>query len=148
MNPSKNAQATHTAIVVGAGFAGLGAAIALRKAGIDFVVMEKAGEVGGVWRDNTYPDCACDIPSAFYSYSFAPNPHWSRMFAGQAEIKAYSARTAEQFGLMAHVRLHCEMHTARWDDEAKTDGARVAVIGTGSTGVQVVSALQPGAAIR
>jgi len=119
MNPSENTQATHTAIVVGAGFAGLGAAIALRKAGIDFVVMEKAGEVGGVWRDNTYPDCACDIPSAFYSYSFAPNPHWSRMFAGQAEIKAYSARTAERFGLMAHVRLHCEMHTARWDDAAK-----------------------------
>ena len=111
--------APHTAIVVGAGFAGLGAAIALRKAGIDFVVLEKAAEVGGVWRDNTYPDCACDIPSAFYSYSFAPNPHWSRMFAGQAEIKAYSARTAAQFGLMAHLKLHCEMHTARWDEAAQ-----------------------------
>ena len=119
MQPDPAQPAAHTAIVVGAGFAGLGAAIALRKAGIDFVVLEKAAEVGGVWRDNTYPDCACDIPSAFYSYSFAPNPHWSRMFAGQAEIKAYSARTAAQFGLMAHLKLHCEMHTARWDEAAQ-----------------------------
>ena len=119
MQPNPAQPAAHTAIVVGAGFAGLGAAIALRKAGIDFVVLEKAAEVGGVWRDNTYPDCACDIPSAFYSYSFAPNPHWSRMFAGQAEIKAYSARTAAQFGLMAHLKLHCEMHAARWDEAAQ-----------------------------
>ena len=119
MQPDPAQPAAHTAIVVGAGFAGLGAAIALRKAGIDFVVLEKAAEVGGVWRDNTYPDCACDIPSAFYSYSFAPNPHWSRMFAGQAEIKAYSARTAAQFGLMAHLKLHCEMHAARWDEAAQ-----------------------------
>ena len=119
MQPDPAQPAPHTTIVVGAGFAGLGAAIALRKAGIDFMVLEKAAELGGVWRDNTYPDCACDIPSAFYSYSFAPNPHWSRMFAGQAEIKAYSARTAAQFGLMAHLKLHCEMHAARWDEAAQ-----------------------------
>ena len=74
-------------IIVGSGFAGLGAAIKLREAGIhDFIVLEKSNELGGVWRENTYPGCACDVPSALYSYSFAPNPNWSRVFAEQAEI--------------------------------------------------------------
>lgn len=77
-------------IVVGAGFSGIGAAIKLQEAGIEnFLVLEKAKEIGGVWRDNTYPGCACDIPSSLYSYSFAPNPKWSRVFAEQKEIKNY-----------------------------------------------------------
>ena len=77
-------------IVIGAGFAGIGAAIKLREANFEFLVLEKADEIGGVWRDNSYPDCACDIPSAFYSFSFAPNPNWSSFFAKQEEIKDYT----------------------------------------------------------
>lgn len=102
-------------IVVGAGFAGIGAAIKLRQAACDFLVLEKASEIGGVWRDNTYPDCACDIPSSFYSYSFAPNPRWSRLFAKQPEIKAYALDTAQKFGVIEHIRLHHEMTQASWD---------------------------------
>ena len=71
-------------IIVGGGFAGLGAAIKLKQAGIeDFILLEKAAEMGGVWRENTYPGCACDVPSALYSYSFEQNPAWSRVFAQQ-----------------------------------------------------------------
>ena len=94
---------TREVIVVGAGFAGVGAAIKLRQAGADFLVLEKANEIGGVWRDNTYPDCGCDVPSAFYSYSFAPNPGWTAFFSKQAEIKAYARETAEKYGVMEHL---------------------------------------------
>ncbi|HEY4007380.1 MAG TPA: FAD-dependent oxidoreductase, partial [Pseudonocardia sp.] len=80
----------HAALVIGAGFAGLGAAIRLRQAGVeDVVVLERGSEVGGTWRDNTYPGAACDIPSVLYSYSFAPNPEWSRAYSGSAEILRY-----------------------------------------------------------
>ena len=78
--------------VIGAGFAGLGTAIKLKQAGIeDFVVLERAGDLGGTWRDNSYPGCACDVPSHLYSYSFAPNPDWSRAFSAQPEIQALPA---------------------------------------------------------
>ena len=110
---------TRSVIVVGAGFAGVGAAIGLRQAGIDFLMLEKASEPGGVWRDNTYPDCACDIPSSFYSYSFAPNPRWSRMFARQEEIKGYCGSTVATFGLLPHLRLNCEMNKASWNEAEK-----------------------------
>lgn len=106
-------------VIVGAGFSGIGAAIKLRDQGLNFAVIEKADEVGGVWRENTYPDCACDVPSALYSYSFAPNPTWSRVFAEQQEIKAYLKETAEQFGVMGHVRLNHELLRATW---IKADG--------------------------
>jgi len=107
----------HDVIILGGGFAGLGAAIKLREAGIrDFLLLEKAHELGGVWRENTYPGCACDVPSALYSYSFAPNPAWSRVFAGQAEIKRYLQDTAEAAGVMPHVRLHHEALKAAWSD--------------------------------
>src|ERR1700694_1718752 len=76
--------------IVGTGFAGLGMAIRLKQKGIsDFVVLERAGDVGGTWRDNTYPGCQCDVPSHLYSFSFAPNPNWSRAFSRQPEIWAY-----------------------------------------------------------
>ena len=114
-NSGEQTARIYQVIVVGAGFAGIGAAIKLRQAGCDFLVLEKAGEVGGVWRDNTYPDCACDIPSSFYSYSFAPNPRWSRLFAKQPEIKAYAIDTAQKFGVTEQIRLHHELTQARWD---------------------------------
>lgn len=106
--------------ILGAGFAGIGAAIRFKQAGIsDFVVLEKANEIGGVWRENTYPGCACDVPSALYSYSFAPNPNWSRMFAEQVEIKTYLQETAERFGVMPYVMLNHEMLDSSWDDQQK-----------------------------
>ncbi len=76
--------------VIGSGFGGLGAAVRLRREGVtDFVVLERAGSVGGTWRDNSYPGCACDVPSHLYSFSFAPNPDWPRTFSGQEHIRAY-----------------------------------------------------------
>ena len=117
--PVRQPEVPHEVIVIGAGFAGIGAAIKLLGAGCDFLVLEKAAEIGGVWRDNTYPDCGCDVPSAFYSYSFAPNPRWSRLFAKQSEIKAYTRDTAERFGVVAHIRLGAELITANWDAPAR-----------------------------
>ena len=105
--------------VIGAGASGIGAAIKLRDIGVnDFVVLEKGPSVGGTWRDNTYPGCACDVPSTLYSYSFAQNPGWSRVFAGQAEILDYLERTATHFGVLENVRFGVEVQRAEWDDKA------------------------------
>lgn len=106
-------------IVVGAGFAGIGAAIKLQEAGMDFLVLEKAAEIGGVWRDNSYPDCACDVPSALYSYSFAPNPGWSRFFARQAEIRDYTLAVAQRFKIMPSIRVSHELLNATWDSKGQ-----------------------------
>jgi cation diffusion facilitator CzcD-associated flavoprotein CzcO len=104
--------------VIGSGFAGLGMAIRLRQIGVeDFVVLERRGDVGGTWHDNTYPGCQCDVPSHLYSFSFAPNPDWSRTFSMQPEIEAYLRRCARDFGVLGHVRLHCAVTGACWDDE-------------------------------
>ena len=86
----------------------------MREAGFDFIVLEKGAEIGGVWRDNTYPDCACDIPSALYSFSFAPNPNWSSFFARQEEIRNYTIDTASTFGVKDSIRLNHELLEARW----------------------------------
>ncbi|MDH4481332.1 MAG: NAD(P)/FAD-dependent oxidoreductase, partial [Rhodoferax sp.] len=117
--PTNTPTYTYPAIVIGAGIAGIGAAIKLRQAEIEFLVLEKAAEMGGVWRDNTYPGCGCDVPSALYSYSFAPNPRWSRFFAQQSEIKDYTKNTAEKFGIADRVRLQHELLEARWVDAQK-----------------------------
>ena len=102
--------------VIGAGFGGIGAAIRLKQQGYhDFVLLDRGDEVGGTWRDNSYPGCACDVPSHLYSLSFAPNPHWSRSFSGQAEIFAYLRRVADEHGLRPHLRLRHEVLGARWD---------------------------------
>ncbi len=101
--------------VIGSGFAGLGAAIALKKAGRhDFVVLERADDVGGTWRDNTYPGCACDVPSHVYSFSFAPNPSWSRSFSPQPEIQAYLQKTAADHDLAPHLHFGAELLSATW----------------------------------
>jgi len=105
--------------IVGAGFSGLGMAIRLREEGIeDFVVLERGDQVGGTWRDNTYPGCQCDIPSALYSFSFAPNPDWSRFYPLQSEIQAYLVRCARDFGVMPHIRFGHEVRGADWDEDA------------------------------
>src|ERR1700754_1748211 len=106
-------------VVIGSGFGGLGAAVRLRREGItDFVVLERADSIGGTWRDNTYPGCACDVPSHLYSYSFAPNPDWSRAYGRQREILAYLRAVAEEHRVTERVRYGIEMREARWDDDA------------------------------
>jgi cation diffusion facilitator CzcD-associated flavoprotein CzcO len=103
--------------IVGGGFSGVGMGIALRRAGIDsFTILEREERIGGVWRDNTYPGAACDVPSHLYSYSFEPNHEWSRRFSPQAEILAYLERCAERHDLGENVRLGTEVTAARFDD--------------------------------
>ncbi|NIJ10980.1 cation diffusion facilitator CzcD-associated flavoprotein CzcO [Saccharomonospora amisosensis] len=105
-------------VIVGTGFSGLGMAIQLRKEGReDFVLLEKAREVGGTWRDNTYPGCACDIQSHMYSFSFEQNPDWSRSFSPQPEIFDYMRRVARKYDLYRFIRFGQEMTAARWDAE-------------------------------
>ncbi|HEX2129496.1 MAG TPA: NAD(P)/FAD-dependent oxidoreductase [Solirubrobacterales bacterium] len=103
--------------IVGAGFSGIGMGARLLQEGIDdFVVLERADELGGTWRDNTYPGCQCDIPSALYSYSFAPNPDWSRAYPLQSEIRDYLHRCARELGVVPHIRLGHEVTGAEWDE--------------------------------
>ena len=184
--------------IIGAGFGGLGAAVALRRAGIDDLVIVEADDgVGGTWRRNTYPGAACDVQSHLYSYSFALNKSWSRTYARQPEILAYLESVADDFDLLRHLMLgtqvrsvrwnpdawswDCQldhaghvatltadvvvcavglfgspklpdieglpdfggpiMHTAQWNHAVDLAGKRVAVIGTGASGVQVVPEL-------
>jgi cation diffusion facilitator CzcD-associated flavoprotein CzcO len=106
--------------IVGAGFSGIGMAARLLRDGVeDFFILERADELGGTWRDNTYPGCQCDIPSALYSFSFAPNPEWTRMFALQPEIRDYLHRVADEHGVVPHIRFGHELLGAAWDGEAK-----------------------------
>ena len=109
--------ADHRVAIIGAGFSGIGMAGRLLREGIDdFVVLERADEVGGTWRDNTYPGCQCDIPSVLYSFSFMPNPDWSRAYPLQAEIREYLRRCAHELGVMPHIRFGCEGLGASWND--------------------------------
>jgi cyclohexanone monooxygenase len=141
------------AIVVGAGFGGIGMAIALRKAGVtSFVVLERAAELGGVWRDNSYPGAACDIPSHLYSFSFEPNPDWSRRFATQPEIHDYLRHCARKYGIERHLRYGCDVARAAYDEAQAlwrvdlADGTRLAsrmlVTATGQLSRPVVPQLQ------
>lgn len=105
-------------LVIGGGISGIGAAIGLRRAGVDDVlILERADELGGTWRDNTYPGCACDIPSHLYSYSFAPNPEWTRVFAERDEIQRYVLGVADRYSIRRLARLETEVLDASWDDE-------------------------------
>ncbi len=107
-------------VVVGAGFGGLGTAIRLLQEGRqDFVVLERAHDVGGVWRDNSYPGCACDVESVLYCFSFAPNPAWTRTFSPQGEILAYLRACAERFGVLPYIRFGNEVRDATWDDSSR-----------------------------
>ena len=105
--------------VIGSGFGGIGMGVRLREAGIsDFVLLERADAIGGTWRDNTYPGCACDVPSHVYSFSFAPNPRWRNSFSRQPAIRDYLERVTNDHGLRPHLRLRCEVLSAEWDDAA------------------------------
>lgn len=103
--------------IIGAGFGGLGTAIRLKQTGIDdFVVLERADEVGGTWQVNNYPGAQCDVPSLIYSFSFAPNPDWSRLYPLQEELKDYLHQCAEDFEVLPHIRFGTEVTDASWDD--------------------------------
>ncbi len=180
-------------VIIGAGFGGIAAAVALRRKGIDDVtIVERSDGVGGTWRQNTYPGAACDIQSHLYSFSFAPNRNWTRTYAYQPEILAYLESVADRFDLRRHLTLGTSvhrlvwnerrwdvelgdgrtlfadvvvsavglfgaprypdiagiaefagdlMHTSRWDPSIDLTGKRVAVVGTGASGVQVVPEL-------
>jgi len=179
--------------VIGAGMSGILSAIKLREAGYeDFTVYEKADRLGGTWRENTYPGISCDVPSHLYSYSFEPNPDWTRRFSPGAEIQAYFEGVARRRGVMPRIRFGDEVtrlefangrwrletksglrddvdvviaatgvlhhpkfpdlegvddfegtlfHSARWDHSVKLEGARVGIVGTGSSAVQIVGAI-------
>ncbi|HEY3142368.1 MAG TPA: NAD(P)-binding protein, partial [Acidimicrobiales bacterium] len=108
----------HEVAIIGAGLGGLGMAIALRRAGItDFVLLERADDVGGTWRDNTYPGIAVDVPAQAYQFSYELNPDWSRAFAPGSEVKAYVDGVADRYDLLPHVRLSHEVVQRTWDDE-------------------------------
>lgn len=105
--------------IIGSGFSGIGMAVRLKQAGHeDFVILERAGDLGGTWRDNDYPGCACDVPSHVYSYSFELNPGWTEGYAKQPEIHAYLRRVAEKHGLLPHIRYGAEVQGAAWDEGA------------------------------
>jgi cation diffusion facilitator CzcD-associated flavoprotein CzcO len=122
MSPRTDTTPTRTAVVViGSGFAGLGTAIRLKQAGIqDFVILEGEDEVGGTWRDNTYPGAACDIQSHLYSFSFEPNPDWSKAYSPQPEIQRYLVHCADRYGLRDHLYTGAWVLDATWDDQEKT----------------------------
>lgn len=104
--------------VVGGGFGGVGAAVMLRRAGYDDVVVFERGErVGGVWHHNTYPGAACDVPSHLYEFSFAPNPGWSRRYAPQAEIQSYLESVARRYGVLDRIRTGTAVIRARWVED-------------------------------
>jgi len=128
--------------IVGTGFAGIGMAIALRRAGMNsFVLLERADDIGGTWRDNIYPGCACDIPSMLYSFSFEPKPDWSRAFPQQAEIWDYLRACVDKYDLQPNIRFNSEVTRADYNEQAKawnvtlrsgeTIQARVLVSGMG-----------------
>jgi cation diffusion facilitator CzcD-associated flavoprotein CzcO/acetyl esterase/lipase len=120
--PSSNGGPTRSpsVAIIGAGFGGIGLAITLKKAGIDsLTIFEKAEGVGGVWRHNTYPGAACDVPSHLYSFSFEPNPDWSRRYSPQPEILDYLERCVEKYGLSPDLRLGTEVSRAEFDESGK-----------------------------
>ena len=137
--------------IVGSGFAGLGMAIRLKRARIDdFVILERAADLGGTWRDNSYPGCACDVESHLYSFSFALNPDWTRRFAPQPEIEAYLKRCAERFDILPHIRFGHEVLGAAWNEGARewsvetargTVRASVLVLGNGPLSDPVIPGL-------
>lgn len=105
--------------IIGAGFAGIGAAIRLKDQGItDFAIFERGTRVGGTWRDNTYPGAACDIPSRLYSYSFAPNPHWSHTYSGSEEILGYIDTMVESAGIAPYIQFSHNVTGVEYDEVA------------------------------
>src|SRR5215469_904545 len=109
-------QPTYRVVVIGAGFGGIGMALALERAGIlDYLIVDGADDLGGTWRDNTYPGAACDVPANLYSFSFRPE-RWSRRFPGQEETLAYLNVLAEERGLRRRIRFGARVASAAFDE--------------------------------
>jgi cation diffusion facilitator CzcD-associated flavoprotein CzcO len=104
-------------LIVGAGFGGIAASVALQRLGVEHVLLDRAPDAGGTWQANTYPGCACDIPSHLYSLSFASNPDWSRSYAPQQEIWDYLRRVAREHGVLERTVFGCESTRAAWVEE-------------------------------
>lgn len=118
---------TKDIVIIGTGFSGMGMAMKLREAGReDFVVLEKAQDVGGTWRDNTYPGCECDIPSHMYSFSYELNTDWSKSFSGQPEIHEYMRKVADEQGIRPYIDFGVEVTGATWDEERQRWTVRTA----------------------
>lgn len=106
------------AVIVGAGFAGIGAAIQLKRSGIEnFVILDREDDLGGTWYVNHYPGLAVDVPTTTYSYFFEPNPNWSRLFSTGDEIKQYADEVADKYDVRRHIRFSTVVDGARWDEE-------------------------------
>jgi cation diffusion facilitator CzcD-associated flavoprotein CzcO len=128
--------------IIGAGLSGIGMGIALRRAGIeDFVILERAGDVGGTWRDNTYPGIGVDIPAQAYQFSYELKPDWSRVFAKGSEVKAYIDQCVDRYDIRRHVQLHSDVTERSWDEDARR--WRLTVSGKQLTARYVISALGP-----
>src|SRR5262245_16383230 len=119
-------------LIVGCGFGGIALAIALQKAGFNaFTILERASDIGGVWRDNTYPGAACDVVSRFYSFSYDQTYNWSTAFAPQKEIWDYQLKVVDRHGIRPHVRFNTEVLRADFDEASgiwtieTTSGARL-----------------------
>ena len=142
------------ALIVGAGISGLCQAVEFSRAGVDYLLLEKADDLGGTWRDNTYPGASCDIEPHLYSYSFEPNPDWSSTYARQPELLAYLRQVARRRGILPHLRPGTDVTGARWDEaagewtvttaEGPTYVARFLVLGVGGLHTPQIPAL-PGA---
>jgi cation diffusion facilitator CzcD-associated flavoprotein CzcO len=114
------AAGTPSVLIVGTGFGGLGMAIELKRAGLaNIVILEKGDDIGGVWRENTYPGAGCDIPSPYYSFSYEPNPLWPMRFSLRADIHAYMKATADKYGITPHIRFNTEVTSAAFDEDRR-----------------------------
>ncbi len=150
--PAADPPSESTIVIIGAGFAGICMAIKLLEAGIrDFVILEAGDGVGGVWRDNTYPGCACDVPSHLYQFSFERSSEWSRKYGPQPEILDYAERCADTYGLRPFLRLGVLVTESRYDEESarwalrsargQAWRARFVVAGVGSLRVPSIPAI-------
>lgn len=116
----------HEVLIIGAGFGGIGAGVELRKAGIDdFLIIDKNDGIGGTWHANTYPGVAVDIPSIYYSFSYEPPKHWTRMFAPGAEVKQYAEQVVDSYGLRPRIRLNTKVVSVEWDEDGHVWRVRV-----------------------
>jgi len=141
MTQDTSAVRRYDVAIIGAGFGGIGMAHYLKRAGIEnFVILEKADDVGGTWRENTYPGSGCDVPSHMYSFSFEPRYPWAWRYAKQPEILAYARHCADRHGVRPHIRFGCEVREAAYDDAAQIWRLRLAD-GSALEAVTLVSAV-------
>ena len=132
----------HRIVIIGAGLSGIGMGIKLRRHGVeDFVIFERAADIGGTWRDNVYPGIGVDVPAQAYQFSYELKPDWSRMFAKGHEVKAYVDQCADRYGVRRHIQLDCDVTRREWDADAAL--WRLTVSGREVTARFVISAIGP-----